>query len=78
MSDLGGGYMGVYDLLLTSLYLKSHSENNFKKEKNTANLEFKRRAVAWGLNTFAFMYRKTSVQACLIANYIWSYTPGFP
>lgn len=70
--------MGVYDILSTFMYLKSHAENNFKKKNNTANLEFKRRGIAWGLKVFAFIYRKASVQDCLIANYIWSYTPGFP
>lgn len=52
-SDRSGGGMSTHDFLSTLVYLKFHNENNFKKKTNTANLEFKRRIIDWGLLAFA-------------------------
>lgn len=44
LSDLGGGYTGIRDILFPFVYVKFHNENDFKKN-NTAHFELKRKVI---------------------------------
>lgn len=49
--------MDIHSILSPFVHLKFHNENNIKKKANTANPEFKRRVIDWGLNVSALTGR---------------------